>query len=53
MFERGVKSKYFKLFIASRDFPHNDKIDEYRVKKKFFKIFYLNYQKILNKSRKL
>ncbi|CAF0915440.1 unnamed protein product [Brachionus calyciflorus] len=30
MFERGVKSKFFKLFIASRDFPHNEKIDEYR-----------------------
>ena len=30
LFERGVKSKFFKLFIASRDFPHNDKIDEYR-----------------------
>lgn len=32
MFERGVKSKFFKLFIASRDFPHNEKIDEYRVR---------------------
>ena len=31
LFERGVKSKFFKLFIASRDFPHNNKIDEYRV----------------------
>ena len=31
MFARGVKSKFFKLFIASRDFPHNDKLDEYRV----------------------
>jgi hypothetical protein len=30
MFERGIKSKFFKLFIASRDFPHNEKIDEYR-----------------------
>ena len=31
LFARGVRSKFFKLFIASRDFPHNDKIDEYRV----------------------
>lgn len=30
LFSRGVRSKFFKLFIASRDFPHNDKIDEYR-----------------------
>jgi hypothetical protein len=30
LFARGVRSKFFKLFIASRDFPHNDKIDEYR-----------------------
>lgn len=32
LFARGVKSKFFKLFIASRDFPHNDRIDEYRDK---------------------
>jgi ATP-dependent Clp protease ATP-binding subunit ClpA len=38
MFERGIKSKFFKLFIASRDFPHNEKIDEYRVSF-FFVIF--------------
>ena len=31
LFARGVRSKFFKLFIASRDFPHNEKIDEYRV----------------------
>ena len=30
LFARGVRSKFFKLFIASRDFPHNDKLDEYR-----------------------
>jgi hypothetical protein len=40
LFARGVRSKFFKLFIASRDFPHNDKIDEYRVK------FYILYQLI-------
>jgi len=31
LFERGVKSKYYKLFIATKDFPHNEKLNEYKV----------------------
>ena len=31
MFSRGVKSKYFKMFVSTKDFPHNQKIDEYKV----------------------
>lgn len=32
LFERGVRSRYFKQFIATKDFPHNDKINEYKDK---------------------
>ena len=31
LFLKGVKSKYFKQFVATRDFPHNEKINEYKV----------------------
>ena len=31
LFLKGVKSKYFKQFVATRDFPHNGKINEYKV----------------------
>lgn len=31
LFLKGVKSKYFKQFVATRDFPHNEKINDYKV----------------------
>ena len=34
LFAKGIRSKYYKQFISTKDFPHNDKINEYKVKKK-------------------
>jgi hypothetical protein len=31
LFLKGIKSKYFKQFISTRDFPHNEKLTEYKV----------------------
>lgn len=31
LFEKGIKSKFYKLFIGTRDFPFNEKIDQYKV----------------------
>jgi ATP-dependent Clp protease ATP-binding subunit ClpA len=40
LFEKGVRSKFFKHFIASRDFYKNDRIAEYKV---FFIKLYLHF----------
>lgn len=32
LFAKGIKSRYFKLFVATKDFPHNDKINEYKAR---------------------
>jgi torsin-1 len=32
MFKRGIKSQYFKQFVATKDFPHNEKLNEYKDK---------------------
>jgi hypothetical protein len=48
LFEKGIKSKYFKQFTSTRDFIHSDKINEYRVKNikiLFIKLFRFNYFK--------
>ena len=37
LFAKGIRSKYYKQFISTKDFPHNDKINEYKVKR--IKIF--------------
>jgi hypothetical protein len=36
LFSKGIKSKYYKQFISTKDFPHNEKVNEYKVKKIFF-----------------
>jgi len=30
LYQKGARSKYFKQFISTKDFPHNEKIGEYR-----------------------
>lgn len=30
LFMKGTRSKFFKQFISTKDFPHNDRIDEYK-----------------------
>ena len=31
LFEKGTRSKFVKQFIATKDFPHNEKINTYKV----------------------
>ena len=31
LFSKGIKSRYVKLFVATKDFPHNERINEYKV----------------------
>lgn len=30
LYQKGTRSKYFKQFISTKDFPHNEKIGEYK-----------------------
>ena len=32
LFEKGVRSRFFKQFIATKDFPHNEQVNEYKDK---------------------
>ncbi len=34
LFLKGIRSRYFKLFVATKDFPHNDRVSEYKDKLK-------------------
>lgn len=42
LYKEGIKSKFFKVFVATRDFPFNEKINQYKV------IFFLTKILLIN-----
>jgi len=41
LFSNGCKSKYYKHFTSTKDFPNNEKLSEYKVNRYIFILFFL------------